>query len=228
MAKRNKKGICVYCGKLKILTREHVVPRCLFPTPPMAPVIIPVCRDCNNDKSKIDDYLRDMLVLESSRHAPAAELLHGPVSRSASRNLSAVVRAAKSKAKYEPVHSPGGIYLGHAYTFPLEEARVNRAFSLMVRGLYYKLTGLYLPQDCVFTVRRLTASEFNEFWTKLKEIGYNGPYRLGDDVFTCLFIYAAEEPAISQWWLWFYDTVCVTVGTVPNGYDPNALVPVAT
>ena len=90
-----------------------------------------------------------------------------------------------------------------------------------MRGLYYKLTGRFLPQDVKFDVRRLRADEFNKSWEKLKEIGYT-LYRLGEDVFTCIFIYAEEEPAISSWWLWFYDSVCVYVTTAPSNYDPEA------
>jgi hypothetical protein len=133
-----------------------------------------------------------------------------------------------SKAKYDPIHTPGGIYLGHGFSFPLEGERVTQLFSLIVRGLYHKLTEKYLPEECKFDVRRLTSSEFNEFWEKLRQIGYNGPYCLGNDVFTCLFIYAAEEPSISQWWLWFYDSICIYVTTCPSNYDPESLTPTTT
>jgi hypothetical protein len=226
-----KSGQCVYCGETKLLTKDHVIPKCLFPAPlPSIMVTVPVCDECNNEKSKHDDYLRDMLVVdaESAESSEAQTLVSGKVTRSASKNLSAVIRAAKEKGKFEAVHSPGGIYLGHGYTFPLEGERVNHIFSLMVRGLYYKLTGLYLPQDCKFDVRRLTSPEFSEYWEMLKKIGYNGPYRLGNDVFTCIFIYAAEEPAVSQWWLWFYNSICVFVTTAPANYDVETLTPTTT
>jgi len=193
-------------------------------------ITVPVCHDCNNEKSKNDDYLRDMLAVDlySSKSNEAQTLLSGKVIRSASKNRSAVIRAAKAKGKVEAIHSPGGIYLGHGYSFPLEVDRVNHIFSTMVRGLYYKLTGTCLPQDCKFDVRRLTSSEFNEYWEMLKKVVHNGPYRLGNDVFLCLFLYGAEEPAMSQWWLWFYDSVCVFVTTAPANYDVESLTPTAT
>ena len=231
-AKKSKKGTCTYCGKLKTLTRDHIIPKCLFPAPlPAVMVTVPACHDCNNEKSKHDDYLRDMLVVDSNtgENEIAQEMSLGKVRRSASRNLSAVIRAAKTQGRFQPVHSKGGIYLGHAFTFPLEVDRVNHIFSQIVRGLYFRLTKRYLPQDCSFVVRRITAREFNEFWPELEGIGYNGPYRLGDDIFSCLFIYAAEEPAISQWWLWFYGhNICVMVRTAPATYDIQTLQAAAT
>lgn len=231
MSKKRKIGQCAYCGETKPLTRDHVIARGLFPSPlPEFMVTVPACDDCNGEKAKHEDYLRDMLVVDADTENSkvAKEILTGKVFRASERNQSLVMRAAKSKGKLEPVYSPGGIYLGHGFSFPLEGERVNHIFSLIVRGLYYKLVGRCLPQDCKFDVRRLTASEFNEFWEKLQQIKFNGPYRLGDGVFTCLFLYAAEEPAMSQWWLWFYDSICIYVTTAPTNYDVETLTPTAT
>ncbi len=224
--KKSKIGQCVYCGETKSLTKDHVIARCLFPAPlPTFMATVPACNDCNAAKAKHDDYLRDMLVVDhNSEHSkPAHTLLAGKVLRASKRNQSLVIRGAKSKGKFGPIYSKGGIYLGDGLSVPLEGERVNHIFSLIVRGLYYKLTGRFLPQDATFDVRRLRVDEFNKSWEKLKEIGFNGPYRLGEDVFTCIFLYAEEEPAISQWWLWFYDSVCVYVTTTPSNYDPATL-----
>lgn len=222
--KKQKIGQCVYCGDTKPLTRDHVIARCLFPAPlPTVMVTIPACNDCNAEKSKHDDYLRDMLVVDrNSEQSKAAQALLDKVQRASQRNQSVVMRGAKSEGEFGPVYSKGGIYLGEAFSFPLEGERVNHIFSLIVRGLYYQLTERFLPQETEFDVRRLTAEEFSKIWEELKKMGFNGPYRLGDDVFTCIFIYAAEEPTLSHWWLWFYDSVCVYVTTAPASSDSGA------
>ncbi|MGB7070657.1 MAG: hypothetical protein WBD22_14285 [Pyrinomonadaceae bacterium] len=226
MARKKKKvGTCVYCGETRELTREHVIARCLFPGPlPSNIVLVPVCDPCNQEKAKHDDYLRDMLAVDvdTSKSNEAQTLLTGKVFRSAETNRSQVMRAAKSNGKFESIYSKGGIYLGQGYSFPIDGQRVNHIFSLIIRGLYYTTTSRLLPQDCEFEVRRLSSSEFNEIWKKLEKVGYNGPYHL-EGVLTCIFNYAAEEPAVSHWWLWFYDSVCVYVSTQPTGFDINVI-----
>jgi hypothetical protein len=65
MAKHRKvvSGPCAYCDQEGRLTRDHVLPQCLFQE--RIPLDIPVvytCRQCNNnEKSQDDTYLRDML-----------------------------------------------------------------------------------------------------------------------------------------------------------------------
>src|SRR5438034_6132874 len=51
MSMRNKRGICVYCGREKKLTMDHVPPKLLFasPYPPNLPTV-PSCRDCNRSE----------------------------------------------------------------------------------------------------------------------------------------------------------------------------------
>lgn len=225
-SKTKKTGQCVYCGEIKILTKDHVVARCLFPRPlPDFMVTVPACNDCNAEKAKHDDYLRDILVVDSNagQSEKAQDVFSEKVIRSYQRNSSEVLREALIKGNFEPVHTDGGIYIGHGFSFPIDGKRVNHIFSLIVRGLYHKLTNLYLPQDCQFDVRRLSASDFNKTWDALQKIGFNGPYKLGDDIFTCIFIHAAEEPSISYWWMWFYDSICVYVATAPSNYDIQTL-----
>jgi hypothetical protein len=229
--KPKKIGQCVYCGETKPLTKDHVIARCLFPRPlPEFMATVPACDACNFEKSKHDDYLRDMLVvdLNSEKNKTAQTVLNGKVIRSAQTNRSLVIRAAKSNGRFEPVYSDCGIYLGQGFSFPVDSERVNHVFSLIVRGLYHKLTKLYLPKDCSFDVRRLSASDFYKTWDEVQRIGYNGPYNLGGDVFTCIFFYAAEEPALSFWWMWFYDSICVYVKTSPANYAVEILTPTAT
>ena len=59
MSMRNKRGICVYCGREKKLTMDHVPPKLLFasPYPPNLPTV-PSCRDCNASFQKDDEYTR--------------------------------------------------------------------------------------------------------------------------------------------------------------------------
>ncbi|HEY0377203.1 MAG TPA: hypothetical protein VGC87_09615 [Pyrinomonadaceae bacterium] len=113
------------------------------------------------------------------------------------------------------MHTPGGIYLGHYPTVPLEGKRIEEIFKMMSRGLYFKLRQKRLPDDYVFEVRRLHNSEVIEVARKFKEMGANGPYTLGPGVFACLYGYDAKDEASTYWLLSFYDGVFVTISTEP-------------
>jgi hypothetical protein len=80
--KRN--GVCPYCGQYGKLTRDHVIPQCLFPDDEPLPGDIPkihVCMACNNRwKSQYDVYLRDMLVNDMAwvKNPMAQKVCSGP------------------------------------------------------------------------------------------------------------------------------------------------------
>src|SRR6188508_2078331 len=90
VAKRHhtKTGTCAYCGTIGPVTDDHVIPRGMFgrPLPSYLPVV-PACKDCNNDKSYFDDYLRTVLVYdwESLLHPVAREIAEGKAARSLKR-----------------------------------------------------------------------------------------------------------------------------------------------
>lgn len=225
--KHRKKGRCTYCGRIAALTKDHVIPRCLFPLPlPTFMVTVPACKDCNQEKAEHDNYLRDMLVLDmhGSQSPIAQALLENKVTRAIRTNRSEIARVALSRGRFEPLLTQAGVYLGRAFSFPLDGERVKHIFSLIVRGLYYRILKQRLRDDCVYDVRRLTAEEFNERWEKLKEIGFNGPYTLGQGVFNFIFMYGAEEPSVTHFWLWFYERVCVYVTTEPESFDYHAVI----
>ena len=172
MLKKTNFGECVYCRKIKSVEREHVIPRCLFPKPvPSFMLTVPVCRACNKAKGKLDEYVRDVLVLDidCSNNAAARKLLNGEVGRAIRKNRSEVARAAKKGACLEPRYTPGGIYLGDAVSFPIDGERMNREFSLITRGLYYAIRKEHLPIDCAFDVRRVHPLRFHQIWEALKK-----------------------------------------------------------
>lgn len=211
------------------MTKEHVVPRCLFTKPlPSFMVTIPVCADCNHSKSKDDDYFRDVLVfdIDASDNKTAQQLLDGPVLRSIQKNRSKAAIKAMQNIRSEQMFSPAGIYLGMAYSFPIDVNRINRTLCLIVRGVYFSLLGKRLPNDCKFEIRRLTSVDFAAQWQHLQKIQHNQLRRLGGDVFACIFMYADEENSMSHWWLWFYDNICYSVITCPATYDIKTLKPV--
>lgn len=219
--KQRKRGECAYCGTVAELTIDHVIPQCLF-TKPLPPDMVKVsaCEQCNNTKSKDDDFLRDFLVTDifASEQPTAKAIFTQKVVSSARQNKSALMRSFKSHARLEPLHTRGGIYLGHAYSAPLDGERVTQIFCRIMRGLYYKIRSQRIPDKYKCEVSRWEPTGFNEFWPTLKQIGFNGPYHCGD-VFTCIMLYADEDPFITAWWLCFYDRICIHVSTELDGFE---------
>ena len=86
----------------------------------------------------------------------------------------------------EPLYTKAGIYLGHFYSAPIDESRVERIFTRIVRGLYYKARNQRIPDGYSFEVKRIDLLAFNEAWHQIKAVGYNGPHTIGTDVFTCI------------------------------------------
>ncbi len=88
--------MCAYCGVKRGLTKDHVIPKCLFKRPlPSNMITVPACSECNNAKSKDEDYLRDMLVIDhfTSSNPTAQTLLNNKVIRSATEGSSKVALA---------------------------------------------------------------------------------------------------------------------------------------
>jgi hypothetical protein len=215
MSKQGKPQIreCSYCGVVAEVSKDHVIPRCLFrqPYPPNL-ITVKACYECHNAKSLNDDFLRDMLTVDIyGIQSPIAKAIFlEKVLSSARQGSSDLARSFAAKAHIEPIYSNGGIYLGDATVVHLDENRVTNVFSTIVRGLYYDARKQRLPIDYVYQVRRYHPFEYQAVWDQFKKLSLNGPRILGD-VFGCVFASAQEDPFTSYWLLWFYERILVTV-----------------
>ncbi len=170
--------LCAYCGLRPGTTRDHVIPKGLFPKPrPQSIITVPVCALCNNAKSQDDDYLRDMLVIDfqTEGHPIAQQILKGPMIRSAARNKSRVARAAQLASGRIPIRTPSGLYIGNAVVIPLESDRLQRIFATIVRGLTFHFHQRRLPPDCVFEASRVVPTDTAEILKTFQE--WASPHR---------------------------------------------------
>lgn len=210
---KERQGTCVYCGASGQVEDEDVIPVCLFLKPAPDRVLVPSCRSCNVEKSKDDSYLRDMTAPDYRCYGnPVAEaVFNGPVLRSVRTNRSLVGRAFRSVGRMFPMQTHGGIYLGHMPGVSLEEKRIRRIFSTIVRGLNFRVRKQRLPDDTMFTVKRLSSPEDCE---QLRQVIWEITGRIGQSVFECGCVFG-EDPAESIWLLIFYSSVYVIVSTQP-------------
>lgn len=211
--RRRKGGECAYCGELKDLTRDHVIPECLFKQPyPKNLITVSACDDCNSAKSKNDEYLRDLVTTDiyGNQSPLAQELFEQKVISSSRKNRSLMAREFLSKARLEPFYSKGGLYLGHFPSATLDPERITVIFSTITRGLYYDHRRQRIPNDYVFEVLRYHPWDFKDVWESFKQLHLNGPRILGD-VFGCAYVSAAEDPPTTLWLMWFYGRYCVSI-----------------
>jgi hypothetical protein len=225
MGKREprRKGHCPYCGELRSLTRDHVIPKCLFPGPlPQNMLTVPACDECNGRKARHDGFLRDLLVTDvAGAESPLAQRVFAQKTmRSHQQGKSLLARIALEGAIPVPVLKETGEE-DLAFVSRFDFGRAMEMFSFVVRGLYYALRRVILPPDCEFQVGRLFAHGLDEAIAWFNEYGAICPYSVGNGVFSCVYNYVRSNEVITFWLLEFYDRVQYSVVTTPPGYRPR-------
>lgn len=214
---RRDKGFCVYCGLEPANTRDHIVPKCLFPEPLPELITAPACLECNREKAQLEQYLRDVLAVDihTSEQPGARVIFDGKFARARARNRSEIARSARD-APMEPLYTPGGIYLGHYATVPLDWDRVSRTIVMIIRGLYWQLRSELFPQEYMIDVERVDPIEVRSVWDEIGASHFNGPYCLGDGIFSCVMQFVEEDTGMTRWLLSFYQNYVLLVTTKPE------------
>jgi len=145
--------ICVYCGKRKKLTVDHVPPK-LFLAPPYPPnlLTVPACHECNASFTKNDEYTRTVVILD----------VRASNNTDAQAKLPAVMRSllrpdARRLAEYLARSTEKSTILGEdsrpwADAIEMDRNRVHASGERMIRGLYFVEMQEALPQDAAVRV----------------------------------------------------------------------------
>lgn len=196
------------------MTREHVIPRCLFVAPlPSNPVIIPVCEECNGAKSKDDDFLRDLLVIDpfAQNHPIARKILQTTLLRSAARNPATIVREVLENSQLMPFYPHGGIYLGDAYSTELDTDRLEKILFAVCKGLLFDARSLRIPDEYSVEIMRFQPREFIEVVEDFaSNLHLKGPRQIGT-VFWAYYVQVEEDPYSCIFLLQFYGGVGLSV-----------------
>jgi len=213
---KRRVGICIYCGRLEKLSRDHVVPRCLFTKPyPLQLITVPACDRCHGEKSRDEDFLRDYLIVDvqgSQSFTAQAIFATGKVQRSLRRNSSDLLRSVLLAARVEPFYTEAGIYLGDFPQAPIDQQRLERIFARMVRGLYFDVRQVRIPDNYQFVLRRCYPQSYNKVREVFRNLKTHGPRVMGE-AFGCMYAAAKEDIFVTLWAMWFYNRVVFTVAT---------------
>ena len=229
--RRKVYGDCSYCGKNDKLTRDHVIPKNLFPVgniPSNIPIVY-ACEACNTqNKSGNDTYLRDMLQLDrnSSEH-PVAQQNWGSFARGVLRNQSQAIKDSVPSVLV-PVFDSINNFTGYAFRLDTQQEYTEAIMTMIVRGLHYNFIGGRIPETASFKLYRIPdMSKIEADFPMLIQAGYARHVKVGDgEVFECVYVYMPTHPGISIWYLRFYRKVCfgvvVSVWSVSNDNLQNS------
>jgi len=226
MARRKqvKIGQCVYCGQTRLLTKDHIPPKNLFPVPrPHNLVTVPSCQACNKGAELDDEYFRLMIALrEDMNESRAAVRVQQAAIRGVhQRNERGFKQAILASMRMAELVTPGGLYLGDMATYRVDATRLKRVASRTVRGLFYHEKGYRLPAQ--YEAATWAASEFDHSPRKLTQavelVSYlrAQPFRMiGEGVFSYKFKAADADENATAWVLIFYERFAFVGLTLPH------------
>ena len=131
---------CIYCGTTGKLTKDHVPPKNLFPTPrPSDLITVPACVRCNKSFEFDDEYFRIAVVVpaDPERDPIAARLWAEKVVRGTLRRSPALKSTIIRSLVRLDVTTPAGIYLGTTPTVRLDRKRLDRVARRIVTALHW-------------------------------------------------------------------------------------------
>ncbi len=194
--------LCAFCGVNPGTEPEHVFARALNDGLAEGLITVPACRECNVEKSKADEYLRDILVGDMRVDHPVARRIYeGKVQRSLARDRSTIPRYARRRAEPQPIPIPGPP-VAIIQAVPVYPERIWLAISWIVRGLHYYVFQQRLPDDYTIDVKQLHASEVAAERKPFTEAGCK-PNIVTREIAGYMY-FALEHQGEAHWLIWFY------------------------
>lgn len=228
---KRKIGECVYCGKQKPLTLDHIPPKNLFPKERRENLIsVPSCDDChgqNKQVSKDDEYFRTVLIQRNDvPDSPAIREIRDTTLRSLEKPFKSGFRNAFLKTtKYIELFTKGGIYLGKGVSYQVDLDRLNRVAERIIRGLFfhhkhYRLPNNYKVSALETTGIRLSSKEeaLSIADTIKRTIAGRRANIIDKEIFSYFFIFAEDEPNVSEWLLLFFRKIIFWGVTLPRNF----------
>ena len=215
MAKR--KGECVYCGRLAVLTADHIPPKALCSKPrPADLIVVPACELCNGGASKDDEYFKTVMVLKdlAGSHPEAASIRPSVFRGLAMPKKAQFTRRIMSGVRHVSLRTPAGLYAGKSAAFDVDLVRLDKVVERVTRGLYWHHhEHVRLPSDHEVHVwseeglRELSIADAAKLRRTLVDPVLRNPGRsIGRGVLNYRFA-AGDRPHVSGWWLEFYGDV---------------------
>ena len=208
----------MYCGSQRNPTKDHIPPKCLFPSPlPQNLITVPCCRQCNESASRDDEYFR--MILAGRRDVggnPDASKVMEKAVRSLQRPEAKGLRNSflDSTRFFYFVNELGVVEPGGSYN--ADHNRLGHVASRIIKGLYWNQTGERLPNDCIVTtwvdegLRHVDNGQLQLF----AQVMTGEPLSVIGRVFKHWYQPVPEDRFSGVWVLEFYENIhfyCLTI-----------------
>ena len=169
MSARNRHGVCIYCGKDRKLTVDHVPPKLLLSEPyPPNLLTVPACGDCNQSFMKDDEYTRTLVALDvrAANHPDVQAKLAAIIRSLQKPNAKGFAQYLAGQTGVTTLLGADGLPMGHEIDG--DRTSVNATGERMVRAFHFIETGNRMPETAVARVEAKAGlnprgNEFQEF-----------------------------------------------------------------
>lgn len=140
--------LCTYCGNKPGITKDHVIPKNIFPKPrPNDLVTVKCCKDCNNKFKKDEDIFVAWINLGPGGATKEGQSLWNQKLYRTYKKDYGVRKIIANSFKHTNLVTPGGIYLGKRLAILIDSKRLNNVLKKIIRGLFWIEYKERLPQN---------------------------------------------------------------------------------
>lgn len=203
--------VCIYCGEREATTKDHVPPKCIFPEPrPGNLITVPCCEICNRTYGKDDERVRNLLtsLKTTEEHSAIKEQIAKKRDRSYTRvegrsNLQHIIASVEKVGR----HTSGGIYLGEALAFTLDQPTIDRFIQRLARALLYHENAIAHVECDIEWKMSPDEAELDRMPQDIKAFLFSGKVKdFGEGVFSYVGYFYPEKVS-SLWLLNFYSGI---------------------
>lgn len=135
---------CGLCGNTTSTTREHVVPRCLYPASKASSrfqrITIAACEACNNGTADEDTHLRNVLLVAGDANAAVREIWESSIQP----RMSGGDGRRRAKQLFDIMRPAPDAGADRYRIYPTDDPRVVKSIRKVIRGLS-RHHGLHAP-----------------------------------------------------------------------------------
>lgn len=210
----DKPKSCYLCGATdKLFTKDHVIPKVLFPEPrPNNLITEDACERCNNGFSKDDALFAVYLSAalggnDSAKWVWVNKAVNSILAGSRALATQLVEDSTKKQILTE-------IGIAEVDILKIPEDRLQRILSRIAKGLIRHLDLTFDYKNLEFDLQRLwpTTDSAELIQEAAKKMSY---FERGDGVFRCLYGFTPDEPRHAMFVFLFYDSVGFVVTGKP-------------
>ena len=214
----------MYCGHVGAITRDHIPPQNLFPSPrPSDLITVPSCQNCNKGFELDDEYFRLAIAtgIDGLRFPKVLDLSIQAINKLQQPSKFKFAKSMLASFRKKPVYTPGGLYLGHRGALEIDRARIVDTVRRVIRGLFFHHLETRLRLETAVWVWSDWFVEDGdadpEFLISVKQVFEflcTLPLHVvGDGIFRYRYAIDDEDQGGSAWWLSFYEHRNFIAGT---------------